>query len=156
MADLVKSPGRRATDPLRRRLGGGQFRVRGLERHHLAEQLVVLGIADLGRVLAVIELVGAIDLRGKRRVTRRGSLDVELGRGLNERWVDRRKRDGHRCEGTEPRLTRTIRTALAEHRSGAILRQWVDRYGSTRMITPGSAAATAAWIASAWTAISAI
>jgi hypothetical protein len=55
VADLVEDLARgRATDALGRGRFGGELRVRRLERHELAEQLVVLGVADLRRVLLVI------------------------------------------------------------------------------------------------------
>ena len=92
MADLVEGAGRRATDPLGRRFGGRQLGIRGLERDELAEELVVFGVADLRRVLAVVELVGPIDLRGEGRDGARRGLDVELRRGLDERGIDRRER----------------------------------------------------------------
>ena len=73
----------------------------GLERDELAEELVVLGVADLGRVLAVVQLVRSVDLGGERRVPGRRRLDVEGGRLGDEGGIDRGQRDGHRCEGTE-------------------------------------------------------
>ena len=48
MADLVERAGRCPADPLGRRVGHDERRVRGLERDELAEQLVVLGVGQLG------------------------------------------------------------------------------------------------------------
>ena len=68
VADLVeRGAGRCPADTLRRRLRGDQLRVGRLERDQLAEQLVVLGVADLRGVLDVVELVGPVDLSGQRR-----------------------------------------------------------------------------------------
>ena len=72
-------PGRRAADPLGRRVRRDQLGVGGLERDELAEQLVVLGVADLRRVLLVVELVRPVDLGGQRGVPRGRRLDVERG-----------------------------------------------------------------------------
>ena len=69
MADLVEGAGRRATDPLGRRLRGRQLRVGGLERDEFAEELVVFGVAELRRILGVVELIGPVDLRGEVRMT---------------------------------------------------------------------------------------
>ncbi len=54
--------------PLGRAVGGDQLRVRLLERHQLAPEPVVLGVADLGAVLRVVEVVVPVELRQSWRV----------------------------------------------------------------------------------------
>ena len=101
VADLVEGAGRRAADPLGRRIRGRQLRVGRLERDELAEQRVVLGVADLRRVLDVVELVGTVDRGRELGVTPGGGVDVEPRRGVDEGGVDRRELDRHGCEGTQ-------------------------------------------------------
>ena len=48
--------------PLGRAVGCDQRRVRLLERHQLAPEPIVLGIADLGAVLRVVEVVMPVEL----------------------------------------------------------------------------------------------
>ena len=62
VADLVEGRRRRAAHALGRRVGRGQLRVRRLEVLELAHQRVALGVADLRRVLLVVERVGTLDL----------------------------------------------------------------------------------------------
>ena len=61
MADLVEGRRRRATDALGGRIGRRQLWMVGLELLELAHQRVPLGVADLRRVLFVVEPVGALD-----------------------------------------------------------------------------------------------
>ena len=89
MADLVeRRAGRGAADALGRRIRGDELREGVLERDELAEQLVVLGVADLGRVLDVVEAVRALDLLDQLGVAGGGGFDVQRGRLLDERRVD--------------------------------------------------------------------
>jgi len=100
MADLVERlAGRRAPDALRRRVRGDELRERILERDQPAEQLVVLGVADLGRVLDVVEAVRALHLLGEVGVAGGCRLDVECGHLLDERGIDRQL-GRHRPEDT--------------------------------------------------------
>src|SRR4051812_21455663 len=62
--------------------------MRGFQRDELAEQRVVFGVAQLRRVLVVIELVRAGDSRGQVGVSSRRGLDVERGHLLDERRID--------------------------------------------------------------------
>ncbi len=66
VAHLLEQSARgRAADPLRGRVRRAYFGMRFLELHQLAKQRVVLGVADLRRVLDVIQPVGALDLRAQ-------------------------------------------------------------------------------------------
>ncbi len=60
--DRVEAFGRAAADPLRRRVGRDEVRMRGLERDQLAHQRVELGVGDLGGVADEVELLVAADL----------------------------------------------------------------------------------------------
>ncbi len=95
VADLVERASRRPAHALGRRFGRGQLRVRRFERNELAEQRVVVGVAQLRRVLRVVQLVGPLDLRGEVRVARGRRGDVEARGGVDERLVDRRELDRH-------------------------------------------------------------
>ena len=104
MADLGEdATAGRAADALGRRVGRHELREGRLQGDEPTEQLVVLGVADLGRVLLVVEPVRPVDLLGERRVPRRRRLDVEGGRLGDEVGVDGRQGEGHLEEGTERR-----------------------------------------------------
>ena len=105
VADLGEDlAGRCATDALGRRVVGRELRVGRLERHELAEELVVLGVAELRGVLAVVLHVRPVDDGGQLGMTGRGRLDVERRGGLDQGRVDGRELDGHAPEGTrQPR-----------------------------------------------------
>ena len=49
-------------DPLRRTVGTLQLGMLGLERLELAEEPVVFGVRDLGSVVYVVGVIGALDL----------------------------------------------------------------------------------------------
>ncbi len=131
MADLIEGAGRRATDPLCRRLGRGQVREGRFERDELPEQAVVLGVGQLGRVLYVIQLVGPVDRGSELCVSGRGGPRVKGRRGRHQRRIDRGKLDRHGCEGTE-------RAGPAHPRSGGEVLAQVDDQ-ATRMRLEGDA-----------------
>ena len=79
--------------------GRDELRKRVLERDQLAEQLVVLGVADLGRILDVVEAVGALDLLDQPGMAGGGGFDVQRGRLLDERRIDGQL-GRHRSENT--------------------------------------------------------
>ena len=79
VADLREAVGGAAADPLGRRVGGDQLRVRLLERAQLAHQVVVLVVADR----RVVELVVAVVGLGDQPPQLRGAL-VPAGRRSSE------------------------------------------------------------------------
>ena len=100
VADLGEATARRrAAHLLGRRVGGDQRRERGLERDELPEQLVVLGVGELRRVLLVVEAVRALDLLDELGVAGLGGLGLERGGGVDERGVD-----GQRSRSSPPRI----------------------------------------------------
>ena len=81
MAHFGECAGRRSADPLGRRIGRDQIRIRGLQRFELAHQLVVLDVGQ-GRVVEhVIAVVRLIDLDAQRG----GALTEGGGCGLAHR-----------------------------------------------------------------------
>ena len=89
VTDLVeRRAGRGAADALGRRVRGDELRKGLLERDQLAEQLVVFGVADLGRILDVVEAVRALDLLDHPGMAGGGGFDVQRGRLLDERRID--------------------------------------------------------------------
>ena len=67
MAHLRKGVERVAADVLRRRIGRGVLRVRRLELFEPAHKRVILEIADLGRILHVIEKICVFQLTAQRQ-----------------------------------------------------------------------------------------
>ena len=102
VADLVERPGRRAADPLGRRVGRREVGERGLERDQLAEERVVVGVGQLRRVLLVVEAVGALDRLGELRVAPGGPPPAERRRGL----LDQGRVDGQRGPSSATRSAR--------------------------------------------------
>ena len=101
VADLGERAATGRADALRRRVGRDQRRERGLEGHELAQQLVVLGVGELGRVLLVVEAVRAVERLGQLGMAGRGRVRLEGRGGLDEGSVDGELVDGlgHRCQG---------------------------------------------------------
>jgi hypothetical protein len=89
VADLREpAPRRGAAHPLRGRGRGDERRKRRLEGDQAPEELVVLRVRELGRVLLVVEAVGTVNPSGEVRVERRGLVDGEGGHLLDEGRVD--------------------------------------------------------------------
>ncbi len=88
VADLVERRADRAADALGRRVRGDQLRVGGLERDELAEELVVLGVAELRGVLLVVEPVRPLDDRHELGVAGDCRIGGQRRGGGDERLVD--------------------------------------------------------------------
>jgi hypothetical protein len=89
VADLREAPpSRRAAHLLGRRVRCDQRRERGLQGHEPAEQLVVLGVRELRRVLLVVQAVRAADLLDQLGMARLGGVRLQGGRFIDEPGVD--------------------------------------------------------------------
>ena len=88
VADLVERGADRAADALGRRVGRDQLRMGGLERDELAEELVVLGVAELRGVLLVVEPVRPLDDRHELGVAGDCRIRGQRGGGGDEGLVD--------------------------------------------------------------------
>ena len=66
--DRLESLGGLAADAARRRVGGRELRVRGLERLELAHQPIELGVGDLGLVVDVVEPLVAAEISSRERL----------------------------------------------------------------------------------------
>ena len=129
MADLVERAGRRAADPLGRRIGRDELGMGGLEGDEAAEELVVLGVGQLGRVLLVVEGVGATDAIREVGVAGGGRLDVERRRLLDEGRVDGQAVDGL----GHPTTSRLARLASMVLRPTAVSRKATTTSSSLRV-----------------------
>ena len=108
VADLREAAaGRRAAHALRRRVRGDERGKRRLEGDQLAEQGVVLGVAELRRVVLVVAAVGTADLLDELRVAGAGGGLVERGGLLDQGGID-----GERL-GHSPRIRRGARSGAA-------------------------------------------
>ena len=88
MADLGELAGRRTADALGRRRRRDERRERLLERDELAEQRVVVGVGELGRILLVVQAVGPLDVLGELRVAGSRLILGQVGSGLDQARVD--------------------------------------------------------------------
>jgi hypothetical protein len=70
MANRREGGQRLAANPLRRRIGGQQFRMRFLERLQFPEQAVVLGVRNGRRIEDVIGVIMALDFGAQRHRAR--------------------------------------------------------------------------------------
>ena len=109
MGDLGKAGGRRRADPARRAVGADQLRKARLDRIVAPAQLVIGGVADLGRILGVIQLVVMRDLGGEA-----GQFALRL---LLGQQFDRTRRDLRGCHGRAP----AIRLAAAARASAVTM-----------------------------------
>ena len=99
-ANVAPTPGRRG-DPLGGRIGGDQLGMFGLDLAQLAQQRVVLGVADLGVIGAVVQLVVVADEAGQFEGTIGGITRVRhvtdstrrVWRGAGAAYAPRTKRD---------------------------------------------------------------
>ncbi len=82
MRHLGQMTGRCRTDQFRRRIGPDQMRESGLDRRIAPHQRVVIGIADLGRIVGVIEAIVPCDL-ARQLVELRGGVGVGGGQGVH-------------------------------------------------------------------------
>ena len=145
MTDLVeRRAGRGAADALGRRIRSDELWKGVLERDQLAEQLVVLGVADLGRVLDVVEAIRALDLLDQPAMAGGGGFDVQRGRLLDERRIDGQL-GRHRPEntgGTPTPARRAYRVISAGERtpSSANVRRVSSRTIASACATPASPA----------------
>jgi hypothetical protein len=63
MANLGEAPGRRRADFLRRRLAGDEFGKPRLDGVETLAQRVIFGVGNFGRVILIVRLVVAFDLK---------------------------------------------------------------------------------------------
>ena len=132
MVDLREPAARRrAADLLGRGIGRDQRGKRRLERDQAPEQLVVLGVLELGRVLLVVQAVRPADLLGELGVAGLGRLGIERRRLLDECGVDG-ERLGHGALGhASPNWSTAIEAMWSPIASDAVaagdgaLRTWM-------------------------------
>ena len=74
---FLKSPRRRRADLLRRRVGADEFRKAGLDGVEALAQRVVFGVGNAGRVVLIVALVVALQLK-------RQPFQLDLGLRLGE------------------------------------------------------------------------
>lgn len=79
MAHFAERRGRRAADPLGRRVGRQQLRVLGLQRLQLAEQAIVFGVGNARFVEHVVTVIVGVQFGSQLRDAFGGSLGVGHG-----------------------------------------------------------------------------